>query len=133
MAGAWLTGESTCEIDASDTCGIASRAALDWLQVEDPAARVVSIRWAQIPREWADSTGRGHHLTNGSLFAPSVAILTLAAGEVRLLALLCGLDIRPDAVGTNVSGGNRPTVCSPQGDVWGQYLVGAPRPPETAI
>jgi hypothetical protein len=119
VAGAWLKDEVTCEMDAADTCGLALRAAREWVHADGRAA-VVSGRWAQIPRHWADATGREHHIMLAGLFAPSVAILLLESGDVRLVALMCGPDL--------THGKGDIAVCSPQGDVWAQNLVGAPRP-----
>jgi hypothetical protein len=54
------------------------------------------------------------------LLGPSVAILRLASGDPRLIALMCRSDVT-DGQGTILE----PALCSPQGDIWTQYLVGA--------
>jgi hypothetical protein len=124
VAGAWLVDEVSCAMDAPDICGTAVRAARDWVRADDRAV-VVSGRWAGIPREWVDSIGRKHHIMLAGLFGPSVAILTLESGDARLVALMCGPDV--------VRSTGDITVCSPQGAVWPENLVGASQPADTGF
>jgi hypothetical protein len=42
VAGAWVTDEVSCALDAPDLCGIAVRAASEWVRAHEPGVQVAS-------------------------------------------------------------------------------------------
>ena len=123
VEGAWVTDDVACPKDSIEPCGVAVRSAIAWLSQQARNEEVVDSRVAQVPVDWVDGAGHPHMSASGSLFGTSIAILSLASGKVRLVALLCRSETHDNC------GHVDPAVCSAEGDVWGQYLVGAPPPP----
>jgi hypothetical protein len=85
--GYWILTERTCHLASSDACVTAVRVAVSALDI-DPTT-IVKTATAGLPRSWVRSDGRVVGILPNSTGPQLFAVLDLADGSRRVIAVSC--------------------------------------------